>query len=487
MAHGHEIGYPLMLKATAGGGGRGIRVVTSDEELVEAFQRTSDEASRAFGSGVVFLERLVTGARHIEVQIIADGQGTAWALGVRDCSLQRRNQKVIEESASPVLGDKQVRQIKESAEQLVLAVGYRGAGTVEFLYQPTEGTFSFLEVNTRLQVEHPITEVTTGFDLVKAQLHVAAGGRLDGDAPAEFGHAVEGRLNAEDPDRDFAPSPGRIALLHLPSGPGVRVDTGVSQGDLIPADFDSMIAKIIAFGRTRDEALARLRRALSETTVIIEGGATNKGFLLDLLDQPEVIDGSADTGWIDRVRAEGRLVSHRHSGIALVAAAIEAYEEEETAERAHFLATAHGGRPQARHEVGRAVDLELGGNSYRVTVAQVGPNRFRVGFGPALDDRVIEAQIERRNQYISRLHVGDHIYRLIGGSHSAVHLVEVDGISHRVTRDEGGVLRSPAPALVVAIPADVGSVVEAGSPVLVLESMKMETVLVAPFGRGSVS
>ena len=212
---GTQIGYPLMLKATAGGGGRGIRVVTSDEELVEAFQRTSDEAARAFGSGVVFLERLVTGARHIEVQIIADGQGTAWALGVRDCSLQRRNQKVIEESASPVLGDEQVRQIKESAERLVLAVGYRGAGTVEFLYEPTDRTFAFLEVNTRLQVEHPITEVTTGFDLVKAQLHVAAGGRLEGDAPAEFGHAVEGRLNAEDPDRDFAPSPGRIALLHL--------------------------------------------------------------------------------------------------------------------------------------------------------------------------------------------------------------------------------------------------------------------------------
>jgi acetyl/propionyl-CoA carboxylase alpha subunit/acetyl-CoA carboxylase carboxyltransferase component len=481
VAQGHTIGYPLMLKATAGGGGRGIRVVTSDDELVEAFQRTSDEASRAFGSGVVFLERLVTGARHIEVQIIADGQGTAWALGVRDCSLQRRNQKVIEESASPVLGDKQVRQIKEAAERLVLAVGYRGAGTVEFLYEPGDKTFAFLEVNTRLQVEHPITEVTTGFDLVKAQLHVAAGGRLEGDAPTEFGHAVEARLNAEDPDRDFAPSPGRIAFLSLPSGPGLRVDTGVSQGDLIPADFDSMIAKVIAYGRTRDEALSRLRRALADTTVIIEGGATNKGFLLDLLDQPEVIDGSADTGWIDRVRTTGRLVSHRHNGIALVAAAIEAYEEQETTERSHFLATAHGGRPQARHEAGRAVDLKLGGASHRVTVAQVGPNRFRVGFGPIEEGRVVEAQLERLNQYASRLHVGDETFRLVGAAYGPVHLVEVNGISHRVTRDEGGVLRSPAPALVVAVPVEVGAVVEAGTPVLVLESMKMETVVVAPF------
>jgi acetyl/propionyl-CoA carboxylase alpha subunit/acetyl-CoA carboxylase carboxyltransferase component len=481
LAQGKSIGYPLMLKATAGGGGRGIRVVTSDEELVDAFQRTSDEAARAFGSGVVFLERLLTGARHIEVQIIADGQGTAWALGVRDCSLQRRNQKVIEESASPVLAPEQVQQIRESAERLVLSVGYSGAGTVEFLYEPVEKTFAFLEVNTRLQVEHPITEVTTGFDLVKAQLHVAAGGKLEGAAPVEFGHALEGRLNAEDPDRDFAPSPGRIALLSLPSGPGIRVDTGVSQGDLIPADFDSMIAKIVAYGRTRAEALSRLRRALADTTVIIEGGATNKAFLLDLLEQPEVIDGSADTGWIDRVRAIGRLVSHRNAGIALVAAAIEAYEEQESAERLHFLATAHGGRPQARHQVGRAVDLKLGASSHRVAVAQVGPNRFRVGFSPADEGRVIDAQIERLNDYASRLLIDDQVFRLVGAAHGSVYLVEVDGTSHRVTRDEGGVMRSPAPALVVAVPVEVGSMVEAGAPVLVLESMKMETVLVAPF------
>src|SRR4051812_2628661 len=344
-----DIGYPLMLKATAGGGGRGIRVVRSDDELADAYERTRDEAARAFGSGVVFLERLVTGARHVEVQVIADGQGTAWALGVRDCSIQRRNQKVIEESSSPVLAPEQVAELKASAERLALAVGYRGAGTVEFLYHPGERFFAFLEVNTRLQVEHPITEVTTDMDLVKAQIHVAAGGRLEGDAPAEVGHAVEARLNAEDPDRDFAPSPGRIALLDLPSGPGIRVDTGVAEGDTIPADFDSMIAKIISYGRTRDEALARLRRAMTETTVVIEGGSTNKSFILDLLDQPEVIDGSADTGWIDRVRAQGRLVSHRHSTVALVAAAIETYEEEERVERERLLSTAFGGRPQVQH------------------------------------------------------------------------------------------------------------------------------------------
>src|SRR5919202_507655 len=290
LAHARRIGYPLMLKAAAGGGGRGIRVVTSDAELTAVFERTRDEAVRAFGSGVVFLERLVTGARHVEVQLISDGS-TAWALGVRDCSVQRRNQKLIEESSSPVLDAEQEQLVKDAAGRLAVAVGYRGAATAEFLYQPDERAFAFLEVNTRLQVEHPVTELTTGVDLVRLQLHVASGGTLDGPVPPASGHAVEARLNAEDPDRDFAPAPGRIALLRLPVGPGVRVDTGVGSGDVIPADFDSMIAKVIAYGPTRADALARLRRALVDTTVVIEGGTTNKSFLLDLLERPEVVSG----------------------------------------------------------------------------------------------------------------------------------------------------------------------------------------------------
>lgn len=476
-----EIGYPLMLKATAGGGGRGIRVVTSDADLADAYERTRDEAARAFGSGVVFLERLVTGARHVEVQVIADGQGTAWAIGVRDCSVQRRNQKVIEESASPVLTDEQAAELKASAERLAVAVGYAGAGTVEFLYHPGEKFFAFLEVNTRLQVEHPITEATTDMDLVKAQIHVAAGGRLEGERPVEVGHAVEARLNAEDPDRDFAPSPGRIALLNLPAGPGIRVDTGVGEGDSIPADFDSMIAKIIAYGRTRNEAMARLRRAMAETAVVIEGGATNKSFILDLLDQPEVVDGSADTGWIDRVRGEGRLVSHRHSGIALVAAGIEGYEEAEAVERTRLLETAHGGRPQVQHQVGRAIDLKLRGTAYKVMVARTGPNRFRVSITAGSEEHLVDADLTRIDEYASRITVSGRTHRLVTATHGPVHLVEVDGVTHRVSRDEGGVLRSPAPALVVATPVAVGDEVAAGAPVLVLESMKMETVIPAPF------
>ena len=479
-----RVGYPLMLKATAGGGGRGIRRVDTAAELEDAYQHTRDEAERAFGSGVVFLERLVTGARHVEVQLIADGHGTAWAVGVRDCTVQRRNQKVIEESASPLLDTDQTDEVKASAERLAIAVGYVGAGTVEFLYHPGKRTFAFLEVNTRLQVEHPITEMTTDVDLVKAQLHVAAGGRLEGAKPPEKGHAVEARLNAEDPDRDFAPSPGRIALLELPSGPGIRVDTGVGEGDTIPADFDSMIAKIIAYGRTRDEALARLRRAMAETTVVIEGGATNKSFILDLLDQSEVVDGKAgwaDTSWIDRVRAEGRLVVHEHSGIAVVAAGIEAYEDEAQVEITRLLESAHGGRPQVQHQVGRAIDFKLRGSTYTVTVIQLGHQRFRVGVAAGGIEHLVVADVERLDKFHTRMTVGDQRYRLVTATHGPVHMIEVNGVAHRVSRDDGGMLRSPAPALVVASPVVVGDVVAAGAPVLVLESMKMETVLRAPF------
>jgi acetyl/propionyl-CoA carboxylase alpha subunit/acetyl-CoA carboxylase carboxyltransferase component len=499
-----DIGYPLMLKATAGGGGRGIRVITSPEDLSGAFERTSAEALRAFGSGTLFLERLVTGARHVEVQLIADGQGTAWALGVRDCSVQRRNQKIIEESASPVLAPEQAAELKASAERLALAVGYRGAATVEFLYHPGEKRFAFLEVNTRLQVEHPITELTTGTDLVRLQLHVAAGGRLTGARPGESGHAIEARLNAEDPDRDFAPAPGRIARLILPAGPGIRVDTGVSEGDTIPADFDSMIAKIIAYGSDRDSALGRLRRALSETSVVIEGGATNKSFVLGLLDEPDVVSGRADTGWIDRIRGEGGLAEHEHSAVALAAAAIEAYEDEEEISRQRLLATAHGGRPQAQHDPGRGLDLKLRGTSYRVRVARLGPERFRVGIsaggagaaggagggagagggnGGGAGGTVHQADvvIERFDEHSGRIVVNGVRFRLTTATHGPIHLVEVDGVTHRVSLDEGGVVRSPAPALVVATPLAAGAEVEADAPVIVLESMKMETVLRAPF------
>ncbi len=481
LAQAERIGYPLMLKATAGGGGRGIRKVTSADELTVAYQRTRDEAQRAFGSDVVFLEKLVTGARHVEVQLIADSHGTAWAIGVRDCTIQRRNQKVIEESSSPLLSTEQMDEVKTAAERLALAVDYQGAGTVEFLYRAEDKLFAFLEVNTRLQVEHPITEVTNQFDLVKAQIHVAGGGRLS-ERPTELGHAVEARLNAEDPDRDFAPSPGLITRLDLPAGPGIRVDTGVTEGDSIPSDFDSMIAKIIAHGRTRDEALGRLRRAMAETTVVIEGGATNKSFILELLRQPAVTgpadgDAWADTAWIDRVRAEGGLVADRHAGVALVVAAIEAYEESTGLETERLLNTARGGRPQTQHTSGLKVDLKLRGTTHTVTTFAIAHGRYRV----VVDGQPTEAELLRLDDVHGRITVGDEKHRIISATHGPIHLIEVDGVTHRVSRDEGGVLRSPAPALVVATPVSVGDEVEAGTTLVVLESMKMETAIHAPF------
>ena len=245
-----------------------------------------------------------------------------------------------------------------------------------------------------------------------------------------------------------------------------------------------MIAKIIAYGRTREEALARLRRAMTETTVVIEGGACNKSFVLDLLAQPEVVDGTggwADTGWIDRVRGEGRLVAQKHAGVAIVAAAIEAYVDELQIEVARLLETAHGGRPQAQHQAGRPVELKLRGTTYRVSTVNTGPSRYRVTVATGADEQTVDAGMDRIDEFHRRLVVGESRHHVVTATHGPSTLVEVDGVAHRISRDEGGVLRSPAPALVVATPARVGDEVEAGAPVVVLESMKMETVIYAPF------
>ena len=246
--HAERLGYPLFIKATAGGGGHGIRRVHSSDELKGAFESARAEAFKSFGDPTVFMEKAVTGARHVEVQIIADHHGTTWAMGVRDCTIQRRHQKVLEEAPSPALSQQQDQWLREAAIRLSRKAGYQNAGTVEFLYELESQRFLFMEMNTRLQVEHPVTECTTGFDLVKLQIQVARGGRLEGEPPRTTGHAIEVRLNAEDPFNSFAPSPGVIKRFRIPTGPGVRIDTGVEEGDTIPAEFDSMIAKIIAYG-----------------------------------------------------------------------------------------------------------------------------------------------------------------------------------------------------------------------------------------------
>ncbi|AXY51368.1 acetyl-CoA carboxylase [Rhodococcus ruber] len=475
--HAQAIGYPLIIKARSGGGGRGIRKVYSEDELELALERTQGEAERSFGDPVVFIERLVTDARHVEVQVIADAHGNVWAPGVRDCSIQRKNQKVIEESASPLLTKEQADHLRSVSADLVRAAGYCGAGTVEYLYQPDLKIFTFLEVNTRLQVEHPITEATTGIDLVKLQILVASGETLPGDCPPEFGHAVEARLNAEDADNGFAPAPGSVQLLKFPLGSGLRVDTGIAQGDVIPPDYDSMVAKIIAWGRDRDEALARLRTALRETTVVLEGGTTTKSFLLDLLDRDEVISASADTGWLDRTGAGTATGPSRVADIALIATAVDVYDAEETHERAAFLTSARGGRPRARHSVGRKVELSYQGQAYELLVGQVGPHRYRVDAG----NGELEVDVDRLGQFESRLVLAGRRHHVVSIAGATGYLVEVDGISHQISQDEAGVVRTPAPAVVVAVPVAPGDEVEAGQTLVVLESMKMETAVRAPF------
>ncbi|HEV7187904.1 MAG TPA: carboxyl transferase domain-containing protein, partial [Blastococcus sp.] len=475
--HAETIGYPLIVKSRSGGGGRGIRIVRSEAELADALERTQAEAARTFGDPTIFMERLVEGGRHVEVQVIADQHGNVWAPGVRDCSVQRRNQKVIEESSSPALTTEQSTALRESSMALVKAAGYVGAGTVEFLYQPEEKLFTFLEVNTRLQVEHPVTEETTGLDIVKLQLHVASGGRLEGEPPREFGHAVEARLNAEDAEQGFAPAPGQVELLRFPTGPGVRVDTGMSVGDVIPPAYDSMVAKIIAWGHDRPEALARLRVALRDTTVVLRGGTTTKTFLLDLLDRPEVVAGTADTGWLDRAGTGGTTEAAPSAYAALVQVAIDAADAEEAVERAAFLASARGGRPRARHEVGRTLELGYRGQVYRLTVTTIGRDRYRV----ELDGRYADVDVDRLNRLESRLRIGDDRFAVVSVEAVGSHLVEVDGVTHRVTRDAGGVVRAPAPSVVVAIRVEAGQEVEANQTVAVLESMKMETAVRAPF------
>ena len=475
--HARRLGYPLMIKATAGGGGRGIRPVRSEVELAEAFQSARSEAEKGFGDGTVFLERMVTGARHVEVQIIADNHGTSWALGVRDCTIQRRNQKILEETPSPALTADQQHELEQAAIRLTQAIGYRNAGTVEFLYHEPTQQFSFMEVNARLQVEHPVSEMITGADLVKLQIYVARGGRLDAEPPSKRGHAIEVRLNAEDPEDNFAPAPGVVERLRLASGPGLRVDTGIAEGDEIPSEFDSMVAKIIAQGRTREEAMARLRRALLESEVVIRGGSSNKGFLLGLIDNPAVRSNEVDVGWVDRLVTEGRHLPREGAEVALLQAAIETYDAELDVELAQFYMAAARGRPGCADAFGHRMELMYAGNTYELGVFRLGPQRYRID----VDGQRIEVLVERFGGAERRLRVGNHHFRVQSVDQGLSVLVEVDGVPHRVSRDRGGLVRAPSPAVVVKVLVREGQEVDVGDGLVVLEAMKMEMVIGAKF------
>lgn len=294
-----RIGYPVMLKASAGGGGKGIRKVERAEDLVPAFESASTEAKAAFGNGAMYLERVIYPARHIEVQILADQFGHVVHLGERDCSLQRNNQKVLEESPSVAIGKTIRDQIGSAAVRAAESVGYENAGTIEFLYDEGKGEFYFMEMNTRVQVEHPVTEFVTGIDIVKEQIKIAAGQELSvrQEDIQISGHAIECRINAENPAFNFAPSPGKITNLYLPSGGvGLRVDSAVYPGYTIPPYYDSMIAKIIVHGENRFDALMKMQRALYELE--IDGVMTNSEFQLDLISDSNVIAGDYDTAFL---------------------------------------------------------------------------------------------------------------------------------------------------------------------------------------------
>jgi acetyl-CoA carboxylase, biotin carboxylase subunit len=296
------IGFPVLIKAAAGGGGKGMRVAQDADVFPVMLQMAQNEARSAFGDASVYIEKYLARPRHIEIQIMGDRHGNVVHLGERECSLQRRHQKLIEEAPSVALTPELRERMGEAATRGANAIGYYSAGTVEFLLDE-DGSFYFMEMNTRIQVEHPVTELVTGVDLVKEQIRVAAGERLSLSAPPELrGHCIECRINAEDPRRNFAPSPGQITIFHPPGGPGVRVDTHVYAGYRVPPNYDSLIGKLIVYGNTRDEAIVRMRIALE--SFIIEGVHTTIPFLLELLHDPAVVRGELDTKLVERRMAE---------------------------------------------------------------------------------------------------------------------------------------------------------------------------------------
>jgi acetyl-CoA carboxylase, biotin carboxylase subunit len=296
-----EVGYPVLLKASAGGGGKGMRLVERPEDLEAAFNTAAMEAEAAFGDGSLYLEKAVSPARHVEIQVLADGEGGVLTLGERECSIQRRHQKLIEESPSPALTADRREEMEAAAERACEAIGYRNAGTFEFLLGP-EGAFYFIELNARLQVEHPVSELVTGFDIVREQLRIASGERLARTGRAERrGHAIEVRLNAEDPARDFIPSPGLITRFRPPLGPGIRLDTYVEEGLSVSPHYDSLLGKLIVWDESRPEAIARALRALGELQ--LDGIPTTRALAIDVLRSEGFASGRYSTDYLAQAAA----------------------------------------------------------------------------------------------------------------------------------------------------------------------------------------
>ncbi|GII27227.1 acetyl/propionyl-CoA carboxylase subuit alpha [Planotetraspora mira] len=481
---------PLLVKASAGGGGRGMRVVRDAAELPAAVESAQREALAAFGDGTVFAEPLLEGARHIEVQILADSHGTVWALGERECSIQRRHQKVIEEAPSPAVSPELRRELCDTAIRVAKAIGYVGAGTVEFLLG--ENGFFFLEMNTRLQVEHPVTECVYGVDLVRLQLEIAEGAQLAGLPPSPVGHAIEVRLYAEDPARGWLPQSGVLHRFDVPEvdaefrlGGRLRLDSGVVAGDEVGVHYDPMLAKIISYGETRAEAARRLASALARTK--IHGLTTNRDLLVSVLRHPDFLSGALDTGFLDRNAVTAPLADAEAVRISGLAAALAQASANRVAARVL------GGLPSGWRNVASrpqsAAFLTEGGETveiaYRFTRGGLAAEGFDgVTLVSAAPGRVVLESGGLRHAFDVAAYPGlVHVDSPLG----PVRLAPVERLPEPVEQVVPGSLLAPMPGTVLRIEVEQGDTVTAGQPVIVLEAMKMEHRIVSSAsGRLSV-
>lgn len=471
-----RVGFPLLLKAAAGGGGKGMRVVPAASDLAPALAAVQREAASAFGSDAVLLERWLPAARHVEVQILADQHGTTLALYDRDCSTQRRHQKVLEEAPAPNLSAAVRSQLESAAVAAAKAVAYEGAGTVEFLVAK-DGVF-FLEMNTRLQVEHPVTEAITGWDLVAWQLRIAEGAHLPERPPAE-GHAIEVRVYAEDPEQGYLPSTGTLTTVRWPAGPGIRVDSGVEQGSEITPYYDPMLAKLIAWGRDRPTALRRLRSALAHCA--LEGVKNNLSMLRRLAAAPALADGPVHTRWLEG-EGQNALAPQEPDEGSRAAAALAVAEAHWRAgqNQASPFGTLAGFRLGA--PVALTVRLREGETLWARPVTVQGP-----------DGEASLATLRWEGMTLHFFQGGQRLQRVVHWHDGRRLSVICDGETHRFEDETAaqpahasqgagdGRITAPMPGLITACPVEEGQAVEEGAVLLILEAMKMEHTLRAPF------
>jgi propionyl-CoA carboxylase alpha chain len=480
---GAEIGFPLLVKAAFGGGGRGMRVVTVPEELPSAVAGARREAASAFGNGTVFLERLVQQPRHIEVQIFADTHGHTVHLFERECSIQRRYQKIIEEAPSPAVDDRLRSELGSAAIAAAKAIGYAGAGTVEFILDAS-GDFFFLEVNTRLQVEHPVTEQITGLDLVALQIAVAEGKPLPFAAlrPAVAGHAIEARLYAEDVAAGYLPAAGKVLSFEIPLLPGIRVDAGVRGGGQVSVHYDPMLAKVIAHAPTREQAARLLARALAESR--LHGVVTNRDLLVGILREQEFLDGHIDTGYLTRHDPAGLMAGDpRRDPLHALAAAL-ADQAARRSEAAVLGSVASGWRnvPNGPQQVSYQVAERVLSVEYRIhgdrAQAAVDGAALPLVLLHACTAGLVDLQLDgvRRQVSIYR----DGMTRYADSALGATTLIELPRFPDVGTQAAAGSLTAPMPGTVVRIEAHPGDAVRAGQVLVVLEAMKMEHAIRAP-------